>query len=398
MEKLSELTNSYGPPDILIDSCSLKSNRYAAWGFEEIFEVNHKGCFLNNQSLKGDIFSLFQDFIDKSKNKKSNISCIGFISYEFKNFIYPHISFNKKKKSEVPFLWFCIPKLIKSYKTEYSRYNSKKSLTLKKNMINLEDYSKKIDIIKSHLKCGNAYQINFTSKKFFTSSFDNSFDLYNYMRSQIKPKEGFFLHTKTFDILSFSPELFIKIKDGNIETLPIKGTRPRSDNSEQDLQLKTELFNSSKDRAEHLMIVDLLRNDLGKICQTSSIKVKDLYNIESFKTIHHMVTKIIGKLKNKITETDIIRALFPGGSITGAPKESAMKIIDQLEIHNRNIYTGSAGYICNNGDMYFNICIRTLLKLHQDYEYGIGGGIVWDSNTKDEWHEADQKSKILDLL
>ena len=146
------------------------------------------------------------------------------------------------------------------------------------------------------------------------------------------------------------------------------------------------------------MIVDLLRNDLGKICDIGSIKVHNLYGIQSFETIHHMVTDIKGQLSENITETDIIKAMFPGGSITGAPKESAMSIIDTLEPQSRNIYTGNAGYILNNGDMSFNICIRTLLKTNNFYEYGIGGGIVWDSNAEDEWHEAQHKSKILEPL
>ena len=111
-----------------------------------------------------------------------------------------------------------------------------------------------------------------------------------------------------------------------------------------------------------------------------------------------MITKIIGEINSNTSEVDIIKAMFPGGSITGAPKESAMKIIDELEDNNRHIYTGSAGYICNNGNMYFNICIRSLLKLNNVYEYGVGGGIVWDSNIKDEWDEAHQKSKILGVL
>ena len=149
-------------------------------------------------------------------------------------------------------------------------------------------------------------------------------------------------------ILSLSPESLIKVKNKMIYTAPIKGTRHRSNIPSVDLELKKELQNSIKDKAEHLMIVDLLRNDLGKICQIGSIKVNDLYNIKSFETIHHMVTEIEGKLKENISETDIIQALFPGGSITGAPKESAMSIIDNLEQSNRKIYTGSAGYIKSN--------------------------------------------------
>jgi len=398
MLNLNQLLKQYGNPDILIDPSSEQSNRYAIWGFEEIFEINRKGCFLNDKLIEGDPFDVLQTFINNSKNKNSNIACIGFLSYEFKNLIYNHIPFNSKETNNFPLLWFCKPKLIKEYSLKYQTENSNESLTLVKDIISLKKYSKKIDLIKSHLKEGNVYQINFTSKKELKSSFKDSFSLYNALRTKVKPKEGFFLHTNNFDILSFSPELFIKINDGVIQTLPIKGTRPRSNNNKEDLSLKDELINSKKDQAEHLMIVDLLRNDLGKICKTGSIKVQDLYDVQSFETVHHMVTKIFGEIKDEVLEVDVIKAMFPGGSITGAPKESAMTIIDQLEDNNRNIYTGSAGYISSNSDMHFNICIRTLLKLKNTYEYGVGGGIIWDSNTIDEWNEAHQKSKILGLL
>ena len=400
MLSLNQLKEKYGNPDILIDSSSNNSNRYAIWGFKEIFEINPQGCFLNDQLLHGDLFSLFQNFINESKKQSctQNIACVGFISYEFKNIIYDHIKFKNKGNSQFPLLWFCKPELILPYSIDYQIDHYDKSLSMIEDIISLEEYSNKIKQIKSHLKDGNVYQINFTSKKKFKSNFNSAFDLYNCLRCHVKPKEGFFLHTDKFDILSFSPELFIEVNKGAIKTIPIKGTRPRSKDKKQDLLLKQNLINSAKDRAEHLMIVDLLRNDLGKICKTGSIKVKNLYNIESFKTVHHMATKIVGEINDNISEVDVIKAMFPGGSITGAPKESAMKIIDQLENDNRHIYTGSAGYICNNSDMYFNICIRSLLNLNEIYEYGVGGGIVWDSQIQDEWQEAHQKSKILELL
>tara|TARA_B100001142_G_scaffold116297_1_gene118521 strand:- start:4935 stop:6137 length:1203 start_codon:yes stop_codon:yes gene_type:complete len=400
MLTLNQLKNQYGNPDILIDSSSKNSNKYAVWGFKEVFEINTNGCFHNDQLITGKPFLLLQDFITQSQNKTNtkDIACVGFVSYDFKNIIYDHIPFKNKENNNFPLLWFCKPKLIKPYLENNEINNSKGALKMTKDIISLSKYAKKINLIKSHLKDGNVYQINFTSKKKFQSTFNNSFDLYNSLKLKAKPKQGFFLHTNKFDILSFSPELFIKIDDGKIQTSPIKGTRPRSKNKTKDLALKKELINSKKDKAEHLMIVDLLRNDLGKICKIGSIKVRDLYAIKSFPTVHHMVTKILGQIKDDISETEIIKAMFPGGSITGAPKESAMKIINELEEENRHIYTGSAGYICNNGDMSFNICIRTLLKFNDIYEYGIGGGIVWDSNIQDEWNEAHQKSEILSLL
>jgi anthranilate/para-aminobenzoate synthase component I len=161
------------------------------------------------------------------------------------------------------------------------------------------------------------------------------------------------------------------------------------------VRLAGELHKSEKDRAEHLMIVDLLRNDIGKICNYGSVNVEDLYKIYSFETVHQMVSRVYGTLQNSISETDIIKALFPGGSITGAPKERSMEIIDTLEGYQRGIYTGSLGYIKNNGDMDFNIAIRTMTVQNGSGTYPVGGGIVWDSDSLEEWQEAHQKSEIL---
>ena len=144
------------------------------------------------------------------------------------------------------------------------------------------------------------------------------------------------------------------------------------------------------------MITDLIRNDLGKICQYGSIKVNEIFNIVSFETVHHMISKVSGILKSNINEIDIIKALFPGGSITGAPKESSMKIIDNLENYSREIYTGSIGYIKSNGNMDFNIAIRTMLNKDGKLKYPVGGGIVWDSEPQSEYLEAKNKANILE--
>ena len=402
MLKLNQLIDQYGNPDILIDPFSKESKRYAIWGFDEVLELNDKGLFLNNKFINEDLELYMQTTINrwKEESQQSQIACIGFLAYEFKNYLYKHIHFQKKLNNSFPYFWFCKPKIIKEYELDLTVLSScsQYRLELERDILDLSDYRQKIETIKSYLKSGDVYQINFTDKKILHSSFENSFDLYNSLRLSSKPEEGFFLKTPQFDILSFSPESFLKVENNIIETAPIKGTRPSSKNKFKDKQLKHDLKNSIKDKAEHLMIVDLLRNDLGKVCDIGSIKVDQLYDIKTFKTIHHMITKISGQLRNGVNEFDVFKALFPGGSITGAPKESAMKIIDMLESSPRKIYTGSFGYITPNNSMYFNICIRTLLKLNNQYEYGIGGGIVWDSIAEDEWKEAQQKSKILDSV
>jgi len=146
------------------------------------------------------------------------------------------------------------------------------------------------------------------------------------------------------------------------------------------------------------MIVDLLRNDLGKICNYGTVKTNNLYNVKSFETIHHMESKISGELINNINFEDIIRALFPGGSITGAPKERSMEIIDELEDYNRGIYTGTIGYLSSNKYMNFNIAIRTLSLNSQQGIYPVGGGIIWDSTSEGERNEALNKAKIMDVF
>ena len=178
----------------------------------------------------------------------------------------------------------------------------------------------------------------------------------------------------------------------------MKGTRGRSLDNDVDKKLKLELKDSKKDKAEHLMIVDLLRNDIGKISKYGGVKVSNMFNIKSFNTVHQMISCIEGDLKNNIKESDIIKALFPGGSITGAPKESAMKIIDKLENYSRDIYTGSIGYINDKGDLKFNIAIRTMILENNNGIYPVGGGIVWDSDAEDEWNETKIKSEILSSL
>ena len=194
-----------------------------------------------------------------------------------------------------------------------------------------------------------------------------------------------------------SPEEFIKVDNGKISSFPMKGTRPEGSNELERQKYISELANSEKDKAEHLMIVDLLRNDLGKICKFGTVKIKNLYGIQTYETVHHMVTEVYGEIQDSTNFTKIINALFPGGSITGAPKQRAIEIIDDIEKYSRGIYTGSMGIISNTGDMIFNIAIRTLSLKDNLIKYPVGGGIVWDSDPDEERMEAIQKSKILSI-
>ncbi|MGL4729980.1 MAG: anthranilate synthase component I family protein, partial [Clostridium sp.] len=198
-----------------------------------------------------------------------------------------------------------------------------------------------------------------------------------------------------FQIISSSPERFIEVREGMIKTSPIKGTRRRGETDEEDEALKRELESSEKDKSELLMIVDLERNDLSKICKPNTVKVKELFSIHSYATVFHLVSTIVGELKSSGKTVEYIGECFPGGSITGAPKIRAMEIIEELEGLKRNIYTGSIGYFDFNGNCDFNIAIRTIVKKDNDCFFGVGGGITIESNEEDEYIETLDKAKAL---
>ena len=391
MQNLNEIINKHGNPDILIDSWENKYEGYAIWSSNETILWDYNGLFYSGKKTNANLDE-FQKIINKWKKNSKGIPAVGFISYNFKNILYPNIHFKNLNK-KFPYLFFIKPKKTIKYKIE--KINTKKTeIHLLKELIDYKKYQKKINEIKNELYNGNAYQINYSIKKIY-KCFDSGFNTYLSLREFVEPPHGFYIKFKNYEILSFSPELFFETKNNTIYSYPMKGTRGRDANKEKDNQLKLELKNSSKDKAEHLMIVDLLRNDIGKISTYGDVKVKNMFQIKSFKTVHQMITCVKGKLKKDINEADIFSALFPGGSITGAPKESAMRIIDKLENYSRDLYTGSIGYINEKGNLKFNIAIRTMTFKNNEGIYPVGGGIVWDSQSKEEWQETKTKSKIL---
>jgi len=394
---LFELIKKHGKPQALLDDWNCAENPKAIFDFEEIFMINNTGKpLLNGKIIDSDPLMVFQNTLNKWKGESKDLAAIGYISYDFKNLLFPHLNF-KPINNDSPLLWFAKPKMIMDYEN-HNNMRDVKSINLKliQDLPTPTEYEKFIIKIKSCLSIGDSYQINFTQPKKYETTND-SFDLYLSMREMIKPWHGMYLNSNKLKILSFTPEKFFKTSNGIIESLPMKGTRPRSNDLIKDELLKLELQKSTKDRAEHLMIVDLIRNDIGNICEFGSVKVDNLHGIESFKTVHQMVSKVYGKLSSSVKEIDIIKAMFPGGSITGAPKERSMEIIDSLENYDRGIYTGALGTISNNGEMNFNIAIRTMTIKDSIATYPVGGGIVWDSKPMLEWEEAQQKSKIIDI-
>lgn len=266
-------------------------------------------------------------------------------------------------------------------------------IKLKSNFTKLE-FEDAVRQVQNYIKQGDIYQANLT-QRFSGKTSLSSFELYRDLRRISPAPFGAFLNFEQSNILSNSPERFIKCINKKIETRPIKGTRPRGKTIEEDLRLQKELLNSEKDRAELLMIVDLERNDIGRVSKIGSVKVPELFVIEPYANVNHLVATVVGELENNKNCVDIIKATFPGGSITGAPKIRAMEIIDELEPTQRNVYTGSIGYIGFNGDMDLNIAIRTIVKQNEDIYFQVGGGMTWDSNPKDEYQETLDKAKSI---
>lgn len=267
------------------------------------------------------------------------------------------------------------------------------SIKLKSNFKKLE-FEDAVRKVQNYIKQGDIYQANLT-QRFSGKTSLSSFELYRDLRRFSPAPFGAFLNFEQSNILSNSPERFIKYKNKKIETRPIKGTRPRGKTIEEDLRLQEELLNSEKDRAELLMIVDLERNDIGRVSKIGSVKVPELFVIEPYANVNHLVATVVGELEDNKNCVDIIKATFPGGSITGAPKIRAMEVIDELEPTQRNVYTGSIGYIGFNGDMDLNIAIRTIVKQNDDVYFQVGGGMTWDSNPEDEYQETLDKAKSI---
>ncbi len=255
-----------------------------------------------------------------------------------------------------------------------------------------KEYEDAIQRLKQYIIDGEVYIANMTQQLEIKSQME-PFALYEILRTENPSPFGGFLNYGGFQIVCASPERFMRVKDRMIETRPIKGTRKRGADMAEDQQLKEELVHSKKDRSELLMIVDLERNDLNKICEPGSVKVENLFTVESYATVHHLVAEVKGKLKKNADLIDVIEATFPGGSITGAPKQRAMEIIDELEHHKRGIYTGTIGYFSLDGDMDMNIVIRTAIYQNGKYCIGAGGGITCESEEEAEYEETLQKAK-----
>lgn len=337
------------------------------------------------------------DFCNEAKEKKQLV--LGFISYDYGNKLQ---GIKQKLKDDIG-----IPKV---HLEAFENYEIKKSSSIRKQLnkapngdnfdikIDKDEYLENFKKIINYIKAGDIYQINYTHRLEGTTNLSTEELL---RRVMMKNNAGFaaLIKAAPYDILSASPEQFIEIDGRNIKTYPIKGTRPRGKNKEEDGEMKKQLIASEKEKAELSMITDLLRNDIGKISKIGSVKVKKHRAIQKNEKVWHTYSVIEGTLKNKITPIEALLSMFPGGSITGCPKKRAMEIIDELETQSRGVYTGSIGYILPNGKAKFNIAIRTIIKKDKKVYLQVGGGIVLDSKGEDEFKETLQKAKsFTDIL
>jgi anthranilate synthase component 1 len=260
----------------------------------------------------------------------------------------------------------------------------------------VQKYKENVKKAKDYIISGDVYQVNLARKwQIKPNNKVSAISLYQSLSKHNPAPFAGLLQTPQFSIISSSPERLVKVHANTIETRPIAGTRPRSKDKQKDRQLLEELLANPKEKAEHIMLIDLERNDIGKVSKTGSVKVDEFMVTESYAKVHHIVSNIKGQLLKNKTYYDVIKATFPGGTITGCPKIRCMQIIDELENSARGAYTGSMGYITDDGRMDLNILIRTIILVNNKLSIHAGAGIVYDSKAQKEAEESYFKAEAL---
>ena len=369
---------------------------------------NSKKAFIVYKTIKG--FDLYTDFSKKiilndkniikflrTKNKsrsKNTDLFIGFFGYEILNKLIG-VKLPKQKSINFPRGIFYKPETKINLKDNLI-FNSRKKNKINKNFkinINQNSYTKIFNKFKKKIKSGETYQIKICTKYKNKSTIDPLDFFCRLAKTNLAP-EAFMIKDKNFSIISCSPENLITKKGLSISTKPIAGTLRKNNKLNKSKALKF-FRNNIKETKEHNMIVDMERNDLSRICVPGSVKLKKEKTVEEYKDLYHYVSLITGKLKKNIKNLDIIKAMMPGGSVIGCPKISTLNLLNLQEKENRNIYTGSFGFIKFNGDMRFNIIIRSILNYKNISEISVASGVVIDSNAKHEFNENFIKAKAL---
>jgi para-aminobenzoate synthetase component 1 len=375
----------------------------------EIKARNNQATIIKDEkkeSKKGNPWKMLQKF-----RREQDDWLFGYLGYDLKNHT-EDLSSKNPDEVKAPDLYFMNP----SFLLEFNRLTGDRKVlkgdlpgtdeinaVLKKQesfflldfqpTITQNDYVNRIQQIQHGISEGDFYEINLSHqmKGDFTG---NAMELYHQMKKVGPVPFGGYIQMDEWAVCCQSPERFLRKEGSTVFSQPIKGTSKRGQNKSEDEILKNQLFSSAKERAENLMIVDLVRNDLSRIAQRGSVEVSKLFNIESFGTVHQMVSTITAaaEVKDPIV---ILRACFPMGSMTGAPKISAMKAIEKLENYRRGIYSGAIGYITGDGDFDFNVVIRTAIIRNNNLYYSVGGAITSDSDPHEEWRETQIKAQAL---
>ncbi len=378
IKQLTEVHNSKKPYIIY------KSNK----GFD-LFTNFSKKIILNKRNIN--------NFLNKKKIKKrlkNTDLYIGFFGYEILNYLID-VKIPKQKNNNFPKGIFYKPEIKISLK-ENLVFESNKSYKGSKNFrlnINRQSYQKIFDKFKMKIKSGETYQIKICTK-YKNKSVIDPLDFFCRLAKTNLAPEAFMIRDKNFSIISCSPENLITKNGTLISTKPIAGTLRKTKKINKSKALSF-FRNNIKETKEHNMIVDMERNDLSKICIPGSVKIKKEKTVEEYKDLYHYVSLITGELKKDIKDIDIIKAMMPGGSVIGCPKISTLNLLNNQEKENRNIYTGSFGYIKFNGDMRFNIIIRSILNYKNISEISVASGVVIDSNANHEFNENFIKAKAL---
>ena len=378
--KILKDINSSGKPYIIYKTLK---------GFD-LFTNFSKKIILSNENILDFVNSIP---LNKKKLKKTDLY-IGFFGYEILNYLIG-IKFSKKRKSHFPKGIFYKPETIISLNENliFTPLNDEKKKKQFKININKKNYTKIFNKFKKKIKQGETYQIKICTKYKNKSVIDPLDFFCRLSKSNLAP-EAFLIKDKNYSVISCSPETLIQKKGRSITTKPIAGTLKKNKNLNKKKAMKY-FKNNIKETKEHNMIVDMERNDLSRICVPGSVKIEKEKTIEEYKDLFHYVSFIKGKLKEKIGTINIIKSMMPGGSVIGCPKISTLNLLNNQEKESRNIYTGSFGFIKFNGDMRFNIIIRSILNYKNISEISVASGVVIDSNASNEFNENFIKAKAL---
>ena len=383
------------------NSWNLDSDNLNVFGIPELSITFADGNTSLHRSFQHEIINAHPLDIIEAYTRQGYLA-LGYISYDFLSYTDVGVKLRCRNFSRFPEVYFNLYKeqsvqlkdifAVNCNKNDVHTLSGSEGNSDKISWLNQGQYEKGISRILDYIKNGDVYQVNLSELGTMGGSYKPLETFFNYYNIQPVPY-AMYLDCTDFRLLSGSMELFLQKRGNTLRTRPIKGTRERDCDPEIDIRICDELSNNVKEKAENLMIVDLMRNDLSRICKTGSVEVEKLFDIRSYSTLHQMESTINGKLKDDISFKDIIYCVFPPGSVTGAPKKRSIEIIDELEGHYRGPYCGCAGIIKPNGDFTLSVSIRTAVMRNEEIYYWAGSGIVYDSDPGSEYLETLLKSR-----